>query len=425
MNRDEDALRRVERIREMLPKEGLFEAKTWRVSPEAFPLSARHVAQLEKIGVRLQAFLRACNLLYRQSVAGKAPPWVAAWLDAGKPEHLVALGRDAAHKNDLPRVIRPDLVLEEEGFALAEIDAVPGGVGLTAWLGETYGGLGDDIVGGTEGMRQGFRAVFPEGNVVVAQEASAYRPEWEWLVGADRVRSAENYRFDGRPVYRFFEHFDWDGLGSLRGSYRSGQVVTPPLKPFLEEKLWLALLWMKPLREFWRRELGEAYLRDLLALVPQGWPVDPAPLPPTAVLPGLEVHSWEEVKLFSQKQRELVLKISGFSPLAWGSRGVLVGSDLAEADWSAAIDRALGSFEVNPWLMQRFRKGARVRHRWHDPAENRLVEMEGRARVCPYYFAEGDRVVLRGVLVTLCPADKKLLHGMSDAILVPASRGGE
>ena len=46
--------------------------------------------------------------------------------------------------------------------------------------------------------------------------------------------------------------------------------------------------------------------------------------------------------------------------------------------------------------------------------------MKGRVRLCPYYFVEGDRVKLRGALATMALADKKFLHGMSDAILVPS-----
>jgi hypothetical protein len=45
--------------------------------------------------------------------------------------------------------------------------------------------------------------------------------------------------------------------------------------------------------------------------------------------------------------------------------------------------------------------------------------MKGRVRLCPYFFVEQDKVKLRGALATIVPADKKLLHGMSDAILVP------
>jgi hypothetical protein len=47
--------------------------------------------------------------------------------------------------------------------------------------------------------------------------------------------------------------------------------------------------------------------------------------------------------------------------------------------------------------------------------------MTGRVRLCPYYFVAAGRVELAGVLATICPADKKLIHGMQDAILVPVA----
>jgi hypothetical protein len=31
------------------------------------------------------------------------------------------------------------------------------------------------------------------------------------------------------------------------------------------------------------------------------------------------------------------------------------------------------------------------------------------------------RAVLGGVLATICPADKKIIHGMSDAVMLPGA----
>jgi hypothetical protein len=75
-------------------------------------------------------------------------------------------------------------------------------------------------------------------------------------------------------------------------------------------------------------------------------------------------------------------------------------------------------------VLQRFAKGALARQDY--VAENdEIVTLNGRARVCPYYFVVNDRVSLGGVLATLCPPDKKLLHGMRDAIISPAMRVDE
>ncbi|HEY8966224.1 MAG TPA: hypothetical protein VIM58_07265 [Candidatus Methylacidiphilales bacterium] len=418
---------RVAAIRSKIPSGGLFAEKEWRIAPEAFPLSPQHVEKLEKLGHVLHLFAKACNLLYRQSVRGKQPAWIADLLDRGKPPELVALSRADAVAQEVPAVIRPDLLVTEEGFALCEVDSIPGGIGLTAWLSETYAALGEEVLGGADGMRQGFASVFPEGDVVISEEAATYRPEFEFLVGPERVKAAESYRFNGHPVYRFFEGFDWPNLPTIRESYapeaQAGKM-TPPLKPYLEEKLWLALFWLRPLLPFWRRELGDKGVKLLKETIPYTWLVDPAPLPPHAVLPGLDIQSWAEMASFSQKERELVLKISGFSDQAWGSRGVHVGSDLASGEWQSRIDRALADYGTHPHILQRFAKGAVLDHAYGDE-DGKIVPMKGRARLCPYYFVPpggGDYPVLGGALVTFCPADKKLVHGMRDAVLVPAKK---
>ena len=196
--------------------------------------------------------------------------------------------------------------------------------------------------------------------------------------------------------------------------------VTPPFKPFLEEKMWFALFWLRPLREFWRRELGEKYFLKLQEVIPYSWMLDPTPLPQHAVIPRLEIHDWREAARLSQKERDLLLKVSGFSPLGWGSRGISLGSDLAHAEWEKRIDNALATFDSSPTIMQRFHKGRLLDHRYWDPESNELKTMKGRVRLCPYYFVENDRVKLHGALATIVPADKKFLHGMRDAILVPS-----
>ena len=56
----------------------------------------------------------------------------------------------------------------------------------------------------------------------------------------------------------------------------------------------------------------------------------------------------------------------------------------------------------------------------------RFRTYDGRVRLCPYYFVTGnDAVRLGGVLATIAPADKRLIHGMTDAVMtscVPARR---
>src|ERR1700731_1184409 len=436
---------RLATIRAALPKEGLFAEKDWLVSPDAFPIEQKFLTDLEQLGHRLFVFQRACNQLYQLSVNGKQPEWVARYLDAGKPKELVEFSRRKEIRDDLPRVIRPDLILTDNGYIIAEIDSVPGGIGLTAWLNQTYFAFDQEIIGGPEGMLDGFQTVLPNGgDIVISQESVTYRPEMEWIAArlkdrsasaettADRhpdrqwrVVAAENYEPpEGRAVYRFFELFDLPNIAKIDNLLRAnadGRVtITPPIKPFLEEKMWFALFWLKPLHEFWRRELGEKYFLKLQEVIPYSWLLDPTPLPQHAVIPRLEIHDWREAAKFSQKDRDLLLKVSGFSPLGWGSRGVSLGSDLAHAEWEKRIENALATFDSAPTILQRFHKGRLLEHRYWDPDSGELKTMKGRVRLCPYYFVENDRVKLRAALATIVPADKKFVHGMRDAILVPS-----
>ncbi len=419
-------------VRAAMPEGGLFQEKEWRIAPAPFLLPDGLAPELDKLGYRLMLFLRACDQLYRQSVKGRQPTWVADLLDAGKPPELLAFQRECGLAGDIPRVIRPDLVLTEDGFTIAEIDSVPGGIGLTAWLNKTYAGLGFDVLGGADGMLRGFSEILPGGDIVVSEEAATYRPEMEWLAGELNATSPQWRVVDGsarddwqQRIYRFFELFDLANVPASSGimdGVRSRSIeVTPPFKPALEEKLWFALFWLKPLEDFWRRELSERAFLALQKVIPYTWLVDPAPLPRHAVLPRLEAHSWDEVAKFSQKRRNFILKVSGFSERAWGSRGVVVASDLPQKEWQTELESALAAFPSQPHILQVFHTGRLFDAEYWLPENAYLQKMRGRVRLCPYFFVGEKTTQLGGALATICPDDKKLLHGMRDAILVPVA----
>ncbi len=430
-------------IRAALPAGGLFAGQEWRISPTPFALGEKLVEEIESLGRVLFQFYRAVNLLYRKSAEGKQPEWVARWLDLGKPAELIARQRSLAFKNDLPRVIRPDILLTENGISITELDSVPGGIGLTAWLNQTYSNSkfqipNSKLLGGVDGMLRGFESIFGDAkqvHIIVSEEAATYRPEMEWLAGqlGNSKFKIQNSKFEdfteGDGVYRFFELFDLPNVANSRQIFELAAEkkirLTPPPKPMFEEKMLFALLWNRNLQSFWRQELGEGFLVRLKKIIPYTWLVDPTPLPPHGAIPELNLTDWQQLKTLSQKNRDLILKVSGFSELAWGARGVFLGSDLAQEDWSQAVDDALARFETSPSVLQNFHKPSLVDASWFDFAKNEVVPMKGRVRLCPYYFVSGEgdaaRPQLGGVLATIVPADKKIVHGMTDAILAPCS----
>jgi hypothetical protein len=487
-----------ESIKSALDAQPLFEAKAWQLSPEAWPLTREQVAQLEQIGAACLEFHQALETLYLRSVAGKnllrnkplVAPWVAEYLDRGKPAALIEHARDGRMRGAFPPVLRPDLLLTDEGFALTELDSVPGGIGLTAFLNRLYAtevpgsrfqvpsspdptqnsklktqntdpdrgailGAGDRMI---EGFYQSLATRVPQNRspliaLVVSEEAATYRPEMHWLAGQFQQQGrrvvclrpedvfplggALFFDVEGTPekidlIYRFFELFD---LGHVRTApyfleaWANGEVVVaPPMRPFQEEKLTLALFHHHLLQDFWAENLGGRSLKLLRQLIPMSWVMDPAPLPPGAVLDGPRIGGraladWPQLGLASQKERELIIKISGFHETAWGARSVVLGSDCSREEWKAAIEQALRLAPTNLHVLQEYRKPKRVTHPVYGQTEAGLpaeaLAKAGRLRLCPYYFVVEGKAQLAGALATFCPPDKKIIHGMTDAALLP------
>ncbi|HEY1792529.1 MAG TPA: hypothetical protein VGG34_06395 [Opitutaceae bacterium] len=453
-------------LKEAFAAQPLFEDKSWRLSPQAWPITAQQASALEAIGPACLEFHQALETLYLRAASGRnllrnrplLAPWVAEYLERGKPAELVAHGRDPKNRGAFPSVLRPDLLLTDDGFTMTELDSVPGGIGLTAFLNRLYRdepgliGAGDAMVSGFHAalaaLRPGVRN--PLIALVVSDEAATYRPEMEWLAHQMQVAGhrafcmgagdifplggALFFDVEGNPeridvVYRFFELFDLGNVPSARfimEAWAAGEVaVTPPLRTFQEEKLAFALFHHHLLLPYWEEALGSGTLSLLRSLIPPTWVMDPAPLPPGAVLDGPRaagrpLADWRDLAHASQKERDLIIKISGYHETAWGARSVVLGSDSSREEWQQGVERALELAPTNLHVLQAYRKPRRVRHPLYAAgAPHEPHDSDGRLRLCPYYLVEGGRARLSGALATFCPPDKKIIHGMQDAALLP------
>jgi len=461
-------------IQSSLGAQPLFEAKTWQLSPEAWPLTPEQAQQLEAIGAACLEFHQALETLYLRSAAGKnllrnkplLAPWVADYLDRGKPADIVRHARDPKNRGAFPTVLRPDLLLTDEGFALTELDSVPGGIGLTAFLNRLYADeAGDRVLGHGDAMIGNFYASLaalrtevanPLIAILVSEEAGTYRPEMQWL--ADQLQRRGRrvhclapddvfplggelfFDVEGTPekidiIYRFFELFDWANVRvapHILEAWSAGQVaIAPPMRHFQEEKLALALFHHHLLGDFWAENISRKSLATLRQLIPQSWIMDPAPLPPGAVLDGPRVggralNDWRDLIAASQKERDLIIKISGFHETAWGARSVVLGSDCSREEWQAGVEQALKLAPTNLHVLQEYRKPKRVEHTLYVKAPDGAADAApvaapraGRLRLCPYYFVVDGAARLSGALATFCPPDKKIIHGMQDAALLP------
>lgn len=456
-------------LKEVFSEQTLFENKTWRYSPKAFPLSSQQVAEIELIGRACYEFYRATETLYLRSAAGKKllrnrelyAPWVAEYLDRGKPDTLLQYARSKSLLGSTPAIIRPDLLITEKGFALTEIDSVPGGIGLTAFLNQLYAKVHrDTLIGlGASNMLEAFYTAVsncapdvttPHIAILISDESQTFRPEMEWLASELRMLGhrvqvyhvneiisqggsicvdveGETQKVD--VIYRFWELFDLDNLSAAKQLIKAPSELriglTPPMRPFQEEKLSLALFHHHALGDFWRENLSAESRRVLKRIIPMTWIIDPVALPPNAVLnapfiDGLPITNWLELTNLSRKKRTMIIKISGFHPNAWGARSVTLGSDSSREEWQRAIEQAIAMANTSPHVLQLYAKPSRQRHPIYGD-DGTLLQVESRVRLCPYYFVDekAQQTKLSGILAALCPADKKIIHGMKDATLLP------
>ncbi len=221
-------------------------------------------------------------------------------------------------RTDLPVIIRPDMIPTDDG--LSSRSSTRCLAALASWrrCPRPYARLGFDLVGGADGIVEGFWAGGlragrgdddPFLAIVVSDESDAYRGEMQWL--SDRLRALGRRGSDGAPpgahlhrrwalcrsrgtndcdidvLYRFFELFDLKNIPKidliLYAIRKELVQATPPLKSHLEEKLLMALLHHGSLAFLL---VGAAGARDATsscgASFPMSWVMDARPLPPHA-----------------------------------------------------------------------------------------------------------------------------------------------
>ncbi|MBL9143033.1 MAG: hypothetical protein JNM99_05055 [Verrucomicrobiaceae bacterium] len=124
-------------------------------------------------------------------------------------------------------------------------------------------------------------------------------------------------------------------VSNWSGNHLNGEVPTRGASPFTasieqQDYLWLItdlgedsgistswavvllLLHLPALREFWRKELRAHRAALLQRVLPRAWPLDPASLPPGAVISGLNLSSWSQLPDLLAKDRSFeVMSLAG------------------------------------------------------------------------------------------------------------------
>lgn len=106
--------------------------------------------------------------------------------------------------------------------------------------------------------------------------------------------------------------------------------------------IWPALLHLRPLHSHWEQLLRHSHLETLLDRLPHAWMLDPAPLPPGAVIPKLELASWEELT----PDRSFTI-----GNITSDGGSILLDPSVSAQQWNNSIHQALQSFGNHPQVL--------------------------------------------------------------------------
>lgn len=442
-----------------------FKDKTWELSPSPLKLSPQIHQEINEIAPPCFEFLKAINKLYFTSKQNKSLlrnkelilDWIPNYFERGKSPSLLNHLNHPTNKHPLPHIIRPDLLLTKEGLMMTELEVIPGGIGLTSFLHRIYETKFTPLLGSSEKMLEGFyqelssltKTQNPTITILTNEESSMYTPEFEWLSNELRKRNKKvftvnvndifydehnlKFKFNNEIInidiiYRFFELFDLNNMKEkaniiINAIEEKAVTLTPPLNPIYEEKLTFALFHHYQLDDFWKENLSKKSHQILHQIIPKTWIIDPTPFGPNAILNGPLIEnkplkSWQDMKTLSQKNRNFVIKRSGYHNDAWGAKSVTLGTDSSQSEWAEALNQAINESEKAPFILQEFKKPITLTHPIYNQ-EGISQDLPGRVRLCPYYIKNKESPELCAILATICPADKKIIHGMSAATFVP------
>ncbi len=291
--------------------------------PRTLRAVARDLRRDRAAGSRPPRLLSSARVLYKRSARGTAPAFIADYLDHGKPEQIVRLGRQNRFKSDVPGVIRPDLILDRGRVFAAELDSVPGGMGFVGAMARSVLRTRLRYASAASiGMPDGFAArcsrrspasSSPSWRSSSRDESADYRAELDWLARAMTALGIATFvcapqeivftedalfvRLDGRP--RREGRRALSQLRTVRSAQRPearADALRGASQPreddaaaegHLEEKLSFALLHHPTLAQTVAQGTRRRTFERLRAIFPQTWVLDPRPLPPQAVIAGL------------------------------------------------------------------------------------------------------------------------------------------
>ncbi|MBI1971761.1 MAG: hypothetical protein HYS53_00520 [Candidatus Aenigmarchaeota archaeon] len=388
------------------PLFGDFETVPWLISPDWFEITKSQLEELQSIGSVLRKFLMTCDNLYYEDEDARNI------VEQNKSDKTLHFQRRQM-RGELPILVRPDMVITNDGFKIVELEVLVGGIGEVPAVKEAYlsivppsrpynGSMVNSFVRAMEQIPGDGRM---DRTLLVTSFPTRF-PELKIFSKLCRDRGYETlpmrlediYGIDDDCAKLIWRLFDVDDIEELK--HIPNIPISPPLKQFLQEKAWLGILHDPGYEDYWESNLGQDFhlLKNSTA---KTWILRKGYMPPT-----------DELKNLPKSKRRYVTKLSD----SWGSRSFTYWPEKSGRQWNRFLSDVPEGNSL--YIMQEYQDS--LKFSFPAYVNGKISYLENlRALITPYYFFVGEKAELADIQVTLRKSRK--VHGATDSIIVPVS----
>lgn len=375
--------------------------------------------QIDLAGGKIQLYQSSFSL-----PTGSASPFLVSadpfWISPQMREELETFGLILAeYYHSLQRqradepdffFLRPDILLTDDGWHVCEVETSLFGFALTFFLSAEYGQ--DYLLLGSaahliETFAQKWRKRWgvSRGVLVYSEHTQRFAGQLVYLAdlltryglefSSRRVDDPLSWRW---PAYRCYYSFEAQIDPAVAQFQRENKHIIPMAGDFYEGKEPLVLLQSdrSPQWERLRQHILPTW--KLTEIVPRDFPVP--------------IKEWSQLASLPKSRRKFVIKRVGAHPEASWARSVFFLDEMSRAAVRQILHRCAQEKSAW-WIIQQMVVGKKFHQEYADFSAGRMVPLDGRVRLTPYYdFLTGKLVSAKA---TIRPRTL-YLHGATDSI---------
>ena len=403
---------------------------SWRIGTESYalPLSRSALDTLMSLGMLCKKYYQSTEALYSENTEFRSK------VNFYRTDDFLSNEVLSSTIKSQQIFYRPDIVLsKDEGFKIAEIDALPGELGVHCFLRDAYGLSSENITSAIATIMESLGDTKQIDFVIdtIASE-DEYMAEYSYLARKLRdegvtltIFNIKDYRGPSKVntlVYRFFDmvHNDQNQIRGILQQIRATEsVLYPAMKHYAEEKLSLSYIHREDMEKiflkFFRRDELEMFRR----FVPKVHFLDKLhkTISP-AIQCGSETVSTFEDLIEQAPRIPYVLKTSAFSDPNSTSKGATLMEDLSKFEVKNLLEKHIYNFKEH-FILQEKIDPLRIETTVVNP-DNSQSQIAGFSRLTPFYFLQNGRYEYISAHIVIRENNIDV-HFASDATVIPVS----